>query len=515
MLAEPAGFEYDFYQAPKMTLSQRSTTSLLWNALSSQVTALVLFTRSVLLARLLPVEVFGIYTLAGAIVYLSILLPAFGLDDAFLHRSPESEVEEPAAAVHFTLKLVFLLAWALILIGLAAFFARGSLRSAIIYLTIAIGGFELTHTTRLVFTRRVAHRRLAVFQTLNAIFTTLLAVGMALGGADLWALLITDYVTLLLAWLVFIFWKPVWKPRLALDRHTVRYFLAYGSRVLFSNLLQSALDKLDDLWTGAFLGNTQLGFYSRAYTFATYPRRLLANPVDEVARGTYAEISHDRQQLGAAFRRSGLLLVRSGFFLGGWLSLAAPELILLLLGEKWLPMLAAFRLMLVYTLLDPLKGSLAYLFIATGQPETVIRCRLVQLAVLVTGLFSFGRLWGIAGVALAVDLMLLAGIGLLFWQAARLITFSLKDLFLVPAIGLALALLAGAGLPRLLLSGEQVWQNLLLKSLAFGLVFLLVLVLFEPQNLRRLWTELANQMPGRWAKGGDTTPYNPPPGGEL
>ena len=246
-----------------MTLGQRSATSILWNVFSSQITALILFVRSVLLARLLPVEVFGVYSLAGAIVYLSIILPAFGLGDAFLHRSPESAVEEPAAAVHFTLKLIFVLAWGAVLILLAGVFAAGSLRSALINLTIAIGGFELTHTARLVFTRRVEHRRLAVFQALNAIFTTLLAIGMALSGADLWALLITDYVTLLLAWLVFFIWKPVWKPRLSLDPQTVRYYLTFGSRVLFSNILQSSLDKLDDLWTGATLGSTQLGFYSR------------------------------------------------------------------------------------------------------------------------------------------------------------------------------------------------------------------------------------------------------------
>src|SRR5690606_34633924 len=138
-----------------MTINQRSTRSMLWNVFGSQISALILFVRSVFLARLLPVEVFGVYSLAGAIVYLSILLPAFGLGDAFLHRSPESEAEEPAAAVHFTLKLLFLLAWGAILIGLAAFLASGNLRNALINLTIAIGGFELTHTARLVYIRRV------------------------------------------------------------------------------------------------------------------------------------------------------------------------------------------------------------------------------------------------------------------------------------------------------------------------------------------------------------------------
>lgn len=480
-----------------MTLYQRSARSILWNVFSSQFTALILFVRSVILARLLPVEVFGVYSLAGAIVYLSILLPAFGLGDAFLHRSPDSEGEEPAAAVHFTLKLIFLIAWGMLLILLSIIFASGSLRNALINLTLAIGGFELTHTARLIFIRRVDHRRLAGFQVLNAILTTLLAIGMAVSRADLWALLITDYVTLGLAWVIFFWWQPVWKPRFDLNPQTVRYFLNFGSRVMLTNILQSMLDKLDDLWTGFFLGNTQLGYYSRAYTFATYPRRLVANPIEDVSRGAFSEISQDRQKLEGAFQQTAGLLVRSGFFFGGWLSIVAPEIILILLGDKWLPMLAAFRLMLIYTLLDPLKGSLAYLFIACGQPEKVTRVRLLQLAVFAGGLFGLGSVWGIGGVALAVDLMLLVGISAFFYLARRLITLSLKDLFLAPTVSLILAILAGVGMAELIPSVNSVGGSFLLKSLVFGLIYGIGLFLLERKTIAKWGNDFIKLMDPR------------------
>lgn len=482
-----------------MSIHQRSAVSIFWNMLGSQITALILFIRSVILARLLPVEVFGIYSLAGAIVYLSILLPSFGLGDAFLHRSPQSDAEEPAAAVHFTLKLIFLMTWGLALILLAFVFASGSLRFALINLTIAIGGFELTQSARLVFIRRVDHRRLAVFQVFNAVLTTTLAIGIAVRGADLWALLITDYATMSLAWVIFFWWKPIWKPRLDLEASRVRYFLNFGSRVMLTNILQTLLDKLDDLWTGIFLGNNQLGYYSRAYTFATYPRRLIANPIDEVSRGTFAEISQDRLGLETAFQQAAGLLVRSGFLMGGWLSLAAPEFILVLLGEKWLPMLAAFRLMLIYTLLDPLKGSLANLFISCGRPGTVSRVRLIQLAVLTVGLFGFGNAWGIAGVALAVDLMLLVGIVLLIFLARSLISISLKDLFLRPWISLTLAYLAGAGASALLPVAYPLWGGFLLKSLLFIASYGLSLYLMEREKLTRWSADLHTQIVQRIA----------------
>ena len=174
-------------------------------------------------------------------------------------------------------------------------------------------------------------------------------------------------------------------------------------------------------------------------------------------------------------------------------------------------MLVAFRLMLVYTLFDPLKGSLAYLFIACGQPEKVVRARLVQLGVLAGGLLGFGRFLGIAGVALAVDLMLLTGIVLLFWQAAKLISISLKDLFLAPTIALSLALLIGSSLPVLALAENLRWESLILKSLAFGLSFGVCLLILERQTLKQLLAELSRLK----TRGVAMVPPNPPSGPEA
>ena len=42
---------------------------------------------------------------------------------------------------------------------------------------------------------------------------------------------------------------------------------------------QKGLNEIDDLWAGFFLGNTPLGFYSRAYVSSTYPRQIIATPI--------------------------------------------------------------------------------------------------------------------------------------------------------------------------------------------------------------------------------------------
>ncbi len=477
-----------------MNLIRRSIVSISWNAAANLVVLGILFARSVLLARWLPVETFGIYAGSKALVQLAMVFASFGMAGAFLHRAPESENEDRAAAVHFTLKLIFTLlvvtilcAWALL------FLPPGGTQTTVLVLALAVGIFQLTQTPQLILIRRVDHRRLALLQALEAVFSSAISLYVAWNGGDLWALLITD-VVIAVVWIVGLFvWRPVWKIHLAWRPVSMRYFLHFGSQNFLAVLLNQALDKVDDLWVRINLGALPMGYYSRAYAFAIYPRKLLAVPVSDVAGGAFAEAHADRLQLSQAFFRIMALLIRGGFFLGGLMVLIAPEFIRLFLGEKWLPMLLTFRLMLFFTLFDPLKLTLANLFIAKGHPAYVARVRLVQLLLLLAGLIILGNLWGIEGVALAVDLMLLAGIFLFLWRAREHVDYSLSSLFLRPAFSLAAAL-GCAGL-YLWFFGEEVagisdWFSLVSKSLLFTAVYAIMLYWLEGQTIRQMLQRL-------------------------
>jgi len=473
-----------------MSLIKRSVTSVGWNIAVSVVQVLVGFGRSVLLARLLPVEVFGVYAFTGSIVMLSSILPNFGMSGAFLYRSKETEDEEEAAAAHLTIKVVFVALWMMLLAGGTFIFSSGQTRLALLVLTVTQAGVLLTQTPELILVRRVVHRRLALLQFINIVVSAVTAVLLAWGGVELWALLSTDVITLVLSVFFLYIWRPVWRPRLSWSPPTMRYFLKYGSRNVLAQGLLRALDRVDDLWTGAYLGDTAMGYYSRAYAFATYPRMILAQSVNKVATGTYAEVAQNRKRLSQAFFRTNALLIRSGFFLAGILALVAPEFIRILLGPKWLPMLDAFRLMLVFTLFDPIKMTVANLFLAVGRPEEVLRARAIQLAVMVVGLFALGPLWGIAGVALAVDVMLVVGIAILLYQSRKYVDFSIKTLFLAPGIGVIL----GMALARLAIALPGImgspWRTGIVKAAVFTLTYGGTLLLLERRRLLEMFSVL-------------------------
>lgn len=464
-------------------LASRSVTSITWNVISQLFHLPVSFVQTVLLARLLPVEYFGITEGMTAVAMISYTLFEFGLTGAFFHRALETQDEDQAAAAFFTLRLMFTSIWSLLLIGGSLWFLHEARQMAL--LVYAIAGFfsRVTDMPRLILMRRVEHKRLAMIDLINAVLVFIASASIAVFTRSIWALLVSPIVTLVWNVAALYSWRPIWMPHLMWDRRVIRYYLNFGTRFVWANALGIALDHVDDLWTNVFLGDRALGYYSRAYKIAIYPRLVLSAPINLVAMGTYAELKYARERLSQAFAKINLILIRTAFLLGGWLAMIAPQFTRLLLGERWLPMVPVYRLMLVFTLLDPIKVTIGSVLIAVGRPEKLSLSRLIQFLVLLISLFALGLPFGIQGVAIGVDLMLVVGMALLFYYVRQHIDFSLMNLFFSPVI----SLVCGVGFCLILNQVEALfvsdWLALITLSLGFIISYLAILALLEGRML--------------------------------
>jgi O-antigen/teichoic acid export membrane protein len=381
-------------------IGRRTLLAARWQALANVLRMVATFVRFVTLARLLPVETFGVYALALAVVRTTSTLPQFGLTAAFLHRAPETEQEEPAASVLFTLRLGFVAVWALALAAGAAAWAEGSLRTALLALAACSLVAEPAFVPRQLLTRRLRYRRIALYVVLDAVIGSGVSIALALAGAGLWALLATDAVAAALQLAVFLGFAPPWRPRLRLEPRVIAYFLRFGSQGFGAAVVDRVLERLPDLWLGAVMGKLSLGFYSRARRLAAYPGQLVTDPLVTVLPATYAELGPRPAALAEAARDSLGVLARAGAGLAAVVLVAAPLLVEGLLGPRWLPALAPLRVLSLLLLLEPLRLALTSLLVALGRPGRVARLRAAQLALLVVGLLAgagFGTTWAIAG----------------------------------------------------------------------------------------------------------------------
>jgi len=302
-------------------------------------------------------------------------------------------------------------------------------------------------------------------------------------GFNIYALLMDNILTALINIVFFYILRPVWKPKFIWSTQVFKYFVNFGARQVLGTWLFDALQRIDKLWIMSVLGDTPLGFYSKAYSFAKFPNEFLGTSMDEVAVGTYAELKYDRSGISHAFNRANSVIIRAGFFIVGIMALVAPEFIRIALGVKWMPMLMTFRLLLPFTMFDPIKNTLSSIFIAVGKPEIIVKVRLLQLAVLVAGLYSLGTYFKIEGAAMAIDLMVIIGTFYMLRLASKYVDFSLKKLFVFPFIGLFLGLAGGYLCSRFFPAMQSDILTATIKSAAFTGIYGAILVLFDRKEI--------------------------------
>lgn len=475
-------------------IAGRAVRGSFYSVGAASVTITLGFARAVLLARLLSPEHFGVVTLALFFINLTGQLRALGLDTALIHHP---RADERTLATYFTLRLGSLaLTLSLLLLALPLllrFYPTMPLLSGVLLAFIVVEvARAVSIAQETILTRAMAFRRLAIADVLAAMAMTVVAPLLAWQGWGVWSL-VAELATGVLTRTAYI-WAvyPDWRPRFGWDQGIARWFWDYGRPTWAAVNLTFLLDRFDDFWVGTALGQTPLGYYSRAYEFARYPRRVVANPVVGVFLPTFARLQDDRLRLSQAFYRSASAIVRVGFWVAGGFALIMPEFIHLVIGDKWQPMLLTFRLMLVYTLLDSLLALSANLLLAVGRPRDLMRVRLGQALFFVPAVITGAHLAGIEGVALAADAMLLVGTGLVYRRLREIVDFSPLRLGFRPLMALILAW--GIGLAAEGLRIEYAaWQLGFLKLALFSALYLGILGLVErheyraiAQTLRRL-----------------------------
>lgn len=472
-----------------------------YSVAASGVTLSLGFVRAVLLARLLLPEHFGIATLALFFLNLTARIRGLGIDNALIHRK---EVDERVLSTYFSLRLGLVFGSLGILAALipviTRFYPDMPLLGAVLFAYIGIGVVKAFNTVQVtILNKNLAFRHLAVTDVVSSITMTVVAPFLAWQGWGVWSLVAEQFSGIFVrAVAIWVFYRA-WRPRLGWDPEIVRWFWRFGVKVWLGSNLNFLLDRFDDFWIGTILGKTPLGFYSRAYEFAGYPRRAVATPVLSVFFPTFARLQDEPLRLSRAFFRVTSLMVRVGFWFSLVFILAAPEFIQLLLGERWLPMLMTFQLMIVYTLLDPLAMGASNLLMAVGYPNLIVRTRAVQFVLFVPAVVLLGDLAGIEGVAVAADLMVLSGTILLFFYSRRFVDYSMRALWLWPAVSLLVA--GGAVLALTPFWGElATWSALFGKGLLITGLYWGLLWLMERDQLRSGWRMIWGLMRPRLAQ---------------
>jgi lipopolysaccharide exporter len=479
------------------SLTSKTLRGLNWSYLSTIVNSALQIGFTAVLARLLEPSAFGLVAMAGVILRFGSYFSQMGIGSALIQKKELSPEDIRAAFTStFLLGLFFFgLIWTAAPLAVHIF----DNKELIVLLRVMGLSFVLTgfSTTALSLLRRnLAFRSLAIIDIVSfGIGYGAIGVLMAYSGFGVWSLvagaLCQNAISGVLSYLFnryrvwFIYrWKHF------------RPLYSFGSRVSVIGFFEFIGSNLDTLAIGHFLGAPLLGIYNRAFMLVNLPMQYVTSSFSRVLFPSYSRIQEETPRLKRAYL-SSILLVGS-FLLPTCtgIAVASREIVLVVLGEKWI---AAIPVLSVLAIGTPLS-LLSHLGAILCEARAVLNLKLIMQSVyliLLAVLFYFLSSFGLMGFAIAVV------IGAAFLHFAyllvmmRILNITLTEIVRVYSPALFSSVIVGSVmfLASTLLRGSDIPVALVFAvQLVIGGA-LLILLLFSPAQ-RVLRREIQERLEG-------------------
>ncbi len=343
-----------------MSLKTKVIRGAVWSLIQgwgTQFGSLAIF---FLLARLLTPEAFGLVALASVFLAFMQIFLSQGFADALVQRE-KLEPEHLDAAFWTGLSLgVGLMVLGITTSQLVAdFFETPELSPVLRWLSVIILVNSLSSVHQAQLQRQFAFKALAIRNLLGIISGGIVGIIMAVNGLGVWALVAQQLTQESIAMVVL--WQAVdWKPRLSFSFKHWQELLNFGLNQLAFNLLAFCNNRADDFLIGYYLGATSLGYYSLAYRILIAMTNLLVNSSSQVALPTFSRLQNDLDRFRNTFYRATQLTSALAFPIFCGVAILAPELIVLLFGEKWIPAIPVLQILAIVGALRSFRRQLCW-----------------------------------------------------------------------------------------------------------------------------------------------------------
>jgi O-antigen/teichoic acid export membrane protein len=382
-----------------MSIGKEVSSSIRWMAGMRVISQIFTWAATLIVIRLLSPEDYGLMALAAVVIGLLDILDDMGLASAIVKKKELTDrFVEQIFGMLFIFNIGFYVLLFLTAPMVADFFGDQRLATIIEVLGIQTLIRIFFYIPNAIMRRDMNFRSVSLIRFVAVVSQSLSILVLAYLGLGVWALvygsLVYTAVQTLGAMLVS---RYFCMPRFSFDG--IGEALSFGGLITVHRILYYFYNAADAVVMGKIVGQKALGYYSVAMQIACLPMDKFMMILNEVGFSAFATIQDNQQKMNEllckAVRLLGILVFP--VFMG--MSCTAPELVDVLLGEKWtlvavpLQIVSAVMALKMMNITDPL-------LFAMGRPDVGVKALAIGCVIMPIA-FYIGAQWGLIGISLS------------------------------------------------------------------------------------------------------------------
>ena len=457
---------------------QKVLSSMFWKMIERLSAQGIAFVLSIILARLLMPEDYGIIALTTIFIRIANVFITSGLGAALIQNKDVSDVDYSSVFyLSFAIACIMYVGIFFAAPSVAEFYEEPDLVGVLRLLCLTLPMGALSSVQNAIVSKKLLFRKQLYVTLISVIISGTTGIFMAYKGFGVWAL-VTQQIVLQSVTILSMTFIVKWWPKLLFSISRIKVLFSFSFKLLISSVMEVLFNEVRGLIIGKMYNSTMLGLYNRGRKLPERIMMSVNSTIQAVMFPTLASHQDDKVSVKKIVKRTIKLGTYIVFPVMMGMAVVAEPMVSILLTDKWLPSVPYIQIFCASCALWPIHTTSLQVLKALGQSGKYLKLEIIKKVIGIIFLLA-SIPFGVFYMALSVPI---TGVIAVFVNASpsrKLINYMFKEMIkdILPA--LILSVLMGAGV--LLLGLLPITKAVLFVIQILGgiVIYILLSMLFK------------------------------------
>ncbi len=359
-------------------LKKKTVSGVFWRFGERILAQLVSFIVSVVLARILIPEQYGIIAIVTIFINIANVFVTSGLGTSLVQKKDADELD---FSTMFYASLLLSIVVYVSLFFLAPILAK-LYENELLTVVIRVMGIKLpiaaiNSIQQAYVSNKMIYKKFFLATLIGTIISAFIGVGMALSNFGVWAL-VAQYLSNSLIDTIVLFFTVKWRPTLSFSMKRFKVLFSYGWKVMATSLIGTIFDQVRGLIIGVKYTSEDLAYCSKGEQIPA----IISGNINSVTESViFSSISKVQKDIDKVKRAVSRLLKTSSYIIMPLLlgvSAVAEILVEVLLTDKWMFCIPYLRIVCVQQCFSILNLVNLQAIKAIGRSDVLLKLEFIK-----------------------------------------------------------------------------------------------------------------------------------------
>lgn len=408
------------------SIKSKTLSGVFWQFLQKIIGQLFGFIVTVILARLLSPDDYGVVALACMFNILVGIFVSGSMDAALIQKKDADELDYNT--IFYSSLFMSFVIYCFVYVGspyFAAFYHNEQISPImrVLALTMPIGALSMVQNA--IISRRMEFKKFFGASLIGQIVAALIGIVMAYKGFGPWALVAQQMLSGVVNTLV-MFCIVRWHPKLMFSWNRFRVLFSFAWKKTAAGFIGTLCGQIKGYLIGYRYTASDLAYYNRGEGLPDMFNNNITGTINAVLFPALSKLQDDTEAVKHGIRRAMMIssyILSPVFFL---LAAVSDKMVPLLYSDKWNPAIPFMRLACLTCVVSVLNGANVQALFAIGKSGEVLKLEIYKKPVMLALIFG-GIYFGPIGISAFNFVYSIYGFYLNTRPNSKLLSYSLSE----------------------------------------------------------------------------------------